>query len=60
MSNVARATEDIYSVTITSCSPFNFNTYDKSSEDVYLCVVPVLVEYENKSVNTYAPNLLIL
>ena len=53
-SDVTHVSENDNSATVTSCSLFDSNAYDKSSEDVYLCVVPVLVEYENKPVNTYA------
>ena len=47
-SNVTHVSENDNSATVTSCSLSDSNAYDKSSENVYLCV------HENKSVNTYA------
>ena len=53
-SDVARASEDTNSAIVASCSLSNSNVYDKLTEGVYLRALPVLAEYENKTVITYA------
>ena len=52
--DVTCVSENVNPATVTFCYHSDSNAYDKSSEDVYLCAVVVLVEYENKSVNTFA------